>query len=77
MLYSPYGSRKNLQAPQAYLEGENPTTSLLRKVGLSYKESVKCIFYDLDDQIIATPTLYPGDASFTLEGGHNIRNPRG
>ena len=33
--------------------------------------SVKCIFYDTDDQIIATPTLYPGDASFTLEGGHN------
>jgi mannose-6-phosphate isomerase-like protein (cupin superfamily) len=33
--------------------------------------SVKCIFYDIDDQIIATPILYPGDASFTLEGGHN------
>jgi cupin fold WbuC family metalloprotein len=33
--------------------------------------SVKCIFYDLDDTIIETPTLYPGDASFTLEGGHN------
>jgi cupin fold WbuC family metalloprotein len=33
--------------------------------------SVKCIFYDLDNQIISTPTLYPGDASFTLEGGHN------
>lgn len=33
--------------------------------------SVKCIFYDTDDQIIATPILYPGDASFTLEGGHN------
>ena len=32
--------------------------------------SVKCIFYDLDDQIIATPILNPGDASFTLEGGH-------
>ena len=32
--------------------------------------SVKCIFYDLDDTIIATPILYPGDASFTLEGGH-------
>jgi cupin fold WbuC family metalloprotein len=32
--------------------------------------SVKCIFYDTDDQIIATPILYPGDASFTLEGGH-------
>lgn len=34
------------------------------------KGSVKCIFYDIDDQIIATPILYPGDASFTLYGGH-------
>ena len=33
--------------------------------------SVKCIFYDLDDQIIATPILNSGDASFTLQGGHN------
>lgn len=31
---------------------------------------VKCIFYDLDDTILATPVLNPGDASFTLEGGH-------
>ena len=34
------------------------------------KGSVKCIFYDIDDQIISTPILYPGDASFTLYGGH-------
>jgi cupin fold WbuC family metalloprotein len=34
------------------------------------KGSVKCILFDIDDQIIATPTLYPGDASFTLYGGH-------
>lgn len=34
------------------------------------KGSVKCIFYDIDDEIIATPILYPGDASFTLYGGH-------
>lgn len=33
--------------------------------------SVKCVFYDLDDTIIAEPILYPGDASFTLAGGHN------
>jgi hypothetical protein len=26
--------------------------------------------YDIDDQVIATPILYPGDASFTLYGGH-------
>lgn len=32
---------------------------------------VKCTFYDLDDTIIAEPVLEAGDASFTLEGGHN------
>ena len=31
---------------------------------------VKCHFYDLDDTIIAEPILEPGDASFTLQGGH-------
>ena len=33
--------------------------------------SVKCIFYDVDDAIIAEPILHVGDASFTLAGGHN------
>jgi len=32
--------------------------------------SVKCKLYDLDDTIIAEPILKPGDASFTLYGGH-------
>ena len=32
--------------------------------------SVKCIFYDIDDNIIATPILKAGDASYTLYGGH-------
>ncbi len=32
---------------------------------------VKCIFYDLDDTILVEPILESGDASFTLEGGHN------
>jgi len=34
------------------------------------KGKVKCFFYDLDDTLLATPVLNPGDASFTLEGGH-------
>ena len=34
------------------------------------KGSVKCKFYDIDDTLIAEPVLYPGDASFTLYGGH-------
>jgi len=35
------------------------------------KGSVKCIFYDLDDTVIAEPILYAGDVSFTYFGGHN------
>lgn len=35
------------------------------------KGSVKCIFYDIDDTILAEPVLYPGDCSFTLRSGHN------
>lgn len=35
-----------------------------------FQGSVKCIFYDLDDTIIATPVLKAGDASFTYYGGH-------
>jgi len=34
------------------------------------KGKVKCIFYDIDDTVIATPILEAGDASFTLYGGH-------
>lgn len=32
---------------------------------------VRCIYYDTDNQVIAASILLPGDASFTLEGGHN------
>ena len=32
--------------------------------------SVKCILYDINDNIIATPILKVGDASYTLYGGH-------
>ena len=34
------------------------------------KGRVKCMFFDLDDTLIASPILGPGDASFTLYGGH-------
>jgi len=33
--------------------------------------SVKCFFYDLDNSLICERIIYSGDASFTLEGGHN------
>lgn len=31
---------------------------------------VKCFFYDLDDSLLTTEVLGPGDASFTFYGGH-------
>lgn len=34
---------------------------------------VECIFYDIDDNIISNIILNPGDASFTLHGGHNYK----
>lgn len=37
------------------------------------KGSVKCILFDIDDKIIATPILRQGDASFTLYGGHTYQ----
>ena len=32
--------------------------------------SVKCFFYDLNNELLETAILKQGDASFTLEGGH-------
>lgn len=37
------------------------------------KGKVQCIFYDIDDNIIATPILEEGDASYTLYGGHTYK----
>ena len=32
--------------------------------------TVRCVFYDVNDEILATAILSFGDASFTLKGGH-------
>jgi len=37
------------------------------------KGKVQCIFYDVDDSIIAEPILEAGDASYTLYGGHTYK----
>jgi len=34
---------------------------------------VMCSFFDLDDSLLSTPILNPGDASFTLAGGHTYK----
>lgn len=46
-------------------------TNIAQESWIVVRGSVKCIFYDLDDTIIAEPILMPGDCSMTFRGGHN------
>jgi hypothetical protein len=57
--------------PHKHIWKERARNVIAQESWIVIQGSVKCIFYDLDDTIIATPILYPGDASFTLQGGHN------
>ena len=57
--------------PHKHIWKERTRNVIAQESWIVIQGSVKCIFYDIDDQILASPILYPGDASFTLEGGHN------
>jgi len=57
--------------PHKHIWKERTRNVIAQESWIVIQGSVKCIFYDLDDSIIDEPILYPGDASFTLEGGHN------
>jgi cupin fold WbuC family metalloprotein len=57
--------------PHKHIWKERTRDVIAQESWIVIQGSVKCIFYDTDDTIIAEPILYPGDASFTLEGGHN------
>ena len=57
--------------PHKHIWKERTHNIIAQESWIVIQGSVKCIFYDLDDTIIAEPILKPGDASFTLEGGHN------
>ena len=46
-------------------------TNIAQESWLVIAGRVECIFYDLDDTIIARPILNPGDCSMTFRGGHN------
>lgn len=46
-------------------------TNIAQESWLVIAGRVECIFYDLDDKIIARPILEPGDCSMTFRGGHN------
>lgn len=56
--------------PHKHIWKERTRNIIAQESWIVIQGSVRCIFYDTDDKIIATPILHPGDASFTLEGGH-------
>jgi hypothetical protein len=57
--------------PHKHIWKERKRNVIAQESWIVIEGSVKCIFYDIDNTIIAEPILYMGDASFTLEGGHN------
>jgi cupin fold WbuC family metalloprotein len=57
--------------PHKHIWKERTRNIIAQESWIVIQGSVKCIFYDLDDTVITEPILKSGDASFTLEGGHN------
>lgn len=48
-----------------------PYKTITQESWVVIKGSVRCIFYDVNKEILAEPILKEGDASVTLYGGHN------
>ena len=57
--------------PHKHIWKERTRNVIAQESWIVIQGSVKCILYDTNNEIISEPILYPGDASFTLEGGHN------
>ena len=57
--------------PHKHIWKERNRNVIAQESWIVIQGKVKCIFYDLDNTILIEPILEPGDASFTLEGGHN------
>lgn len=57
--------------PHKHIWKERTRDVIAQESWIVIQGSVKCIFYDLDNSVIAEPVLRAGDASFTLQGGHN------
>ena len=57
--------------PHKHIWKERTRNVIAQESWVVIQGKVKCIFYDLDDEVLSEPILNVGDASFTLEGGHN------
>jgi hypothetical protein len=67
-------NKNEIFAPHKHIKKERSyKEQIAQESWIVLKGKVKCIFYDIDDAIIATPILKQGDASFTLYGGHTYQ----
>ena len=57
--------------PHRHIWKERSSKVIAQESWMIVQGSVKAIFYDLDDTVLEEVVLNQGDASFTLEGGHN------
>ena len=57
--------------PHKHVFKNGPELCIAQESWAIIKGSVKVIFYDLDDTLLAKHILKPGDCSVTLQGGHN------
>lgn len=57
--------------PHKHIWKERTRNVIAQESWMIVQGSVQAFFYDLDDTVIADVVLNTGDASFTLEGGHN------
>ena len=57
--------------PHRYIWKQRTRNVIAQESWIVIQGKVQCIFYDIDNTVVSTPILEIGDASFTLEGGHN------
>lgn len=58
-------------SPHEHIWKNGPEKIIAQESWCCIQGSVKCILYDLDGTIVAERIIEAGDASFTLQGGHN------
>jgi cupin fold WbuC family metalloprotein len=57
--------------PHKHIWKDGPALIIAQESWVVIKGSVKVLMYDLDGEYLYDATLFPGDASITLAGGHN------
>ena len=58
-------------APHKHVFKKGEDRVIAQESWVVIRGEVRIVLYDIDDKIIHTDILYPGDCSVTFQGGHN------